>query len=40
MMLEKEMLAKRDIFKSNQIFNEWKLLLTLLSQSVNKEEII
>ena len=40
MMLEKEMLAERDILKSNQVFNEWKLLLTLLSQSVDKEEII
>ena len=34
------MLVEGDIFKSNQIFNEWKLLFTLLSPSVNKEEII
>lgn len=39
-MLEKEMFAERDILKSNQVFNEWKLLPTLLSQSVDKEEII
>lgn len=39
-MLEKEMFAKRDISKSNQIFDEWKFLPIQIPQPINKKEII